>query len=284
MEMKLKTALGLSLTAMALVGFSLTVTAEEPESDSVNTEGRASFSPQTSNIDTIKPGTNDKIEMEGGNSEPVKVENIQLIHVPDFDFGNNETSVNTQDYAALNETYKNKGGTDKYVIPHFVQVGDVSGVQGTKWNVTVEQAMLFKEVMGSSGGSNNSLAHSLKATRINIYNQTLTNNVHTANVADVVTGLAIPSNSSVQIPVKDVDTTGAIAVLTSKASKTDETTTNGTISSVVFAANYNADDFGATGPGAASKNENVKLNVPQSDGVQAKAYVTNLIWTLTVEP
>ncbi|MFK4568280.1 WxL domain-containing protein [Enterococcus sp. UD-01] len=270
MKKTIKGMYGLSLAAIALVSFASPAAAVEGNKQ---TEGKASFVPQTGAIDTIKPGTNDKIEVDGGNTDPVIAGNVQLIRIPDFDFGNNETSVNTQSYAALNEKYKNKGGAEKYAIPHFVQVGDVSGVQGTKWNVTVEQDSLFK-----SG------EHTLKATRINIYNQTLTNNVHTANVADVVSGLAIPSSSSVQIPVKGADTTGAITVLTSKAGKTDETTTNGTISSVVFAGNYNAANFGADGPDVNSKNEDVKLSVPQSDGVQAKNYSTKLNWTLTVEP
>jgi hypothetical protein len=276
MKKTIKGILGLSLTTVALLSFAAPAAADDSataESQNAQTDGKASFVPQSANIDTIKPGTNDKIEVDGGNTTPVKVGAVQLIHIPDFDFGTNETSINSQEYAALNEKYKDKGGANKYAIPHFVQVGDVSGVQGTKWNVTVEQDALFK-----SG------QHTLRGTRINIYNQTLTNNVHAANVADVVTGLAIPSSSAVQIPVKGEETTGAIPVLTSKASTTDETTTNGTISSVVFASGYNAANFGATGPGTDSKNEDVKLSVPQSDGVQAKTYSTKLNWTLTVEP
>jgi hypothetical protein len=274
MKKSVKSILGLSLTTLAVTSFSIPVAAA-PQKDSVKTDGRASFSPQTTDIDAIKPGTDEKIDVEGGNTDPIKVANIQMIHVPDFDFGANETSVNTQDYQAIYESYTKKGETDKFAIPHFVQVGDVSGVQGTKWNVTVEQDALFKEAGG----------HSLKNSRINIYNQTLTNNVHATNVADVVTGLSIPSSSSAKIPVKGEETTGAIAVLTSKAAKTDAATTNGTISTVVFKKDYNAADFGtSTSPATTAKNDDVKLNVPQNDGVQAKAYNAKLTWTLTVEP
>ncbi|MTD41895.1 WxL domain-containing protein [Erwinia sp. CPCC 100877] len=272
MKKNIKGILSLSLATMALVSFA-SPAAAEAATESAKTDGKASFIPLSGNIDTIKPGTDEKIEVDGGNTEPIKVGSIQLIHIPDFDFGTNETSVNSQEYAALNEKYKNKGGADKYAIPHFVQVGDVSGIQGTKWKVTVEQDALFKAD-----------EHSLRGTRINIYNQTLTNNVHSTNVADVVTGLSIPSSSSIQIPVKGVETTGAIPVLTAKASKTDETTTNGTISSVVFADNYDAANFGAAGPAVNSKNEDVRLSVPQSDGVQTKNYSAKLTWSLTVEP
>ncbi|MFD2307135.1 WxL domain-containing protein [Enterococcus termitis] len=270
--MKKNKILGLSLLAVGALGFSTSAFAE---SAAVQTDGKASFVPQSGNINTIKPGTDEKIDIVDGNNERVTVENIQLMHVPDFDFGNNETSVDTKNYDAIYEHYQKSGDTTKYAIPHFVQVGDVSGVQGTAWAVTVEQDSLFKE----NGG------HSLKASRINIYNQALTNNVQTSNVADVVTGLTIPSDSSVQVPVKGVDSTGSIAVLTSKAGKTDGTTTNGTISSVVFQKDYDESNYGKTdSPALTDKNADVKLNVPQSDGVQAKTYGAKLNWTLTVGP
>ena len=269
--MKTTKILGLSLIAVGVLGFSVSASAE---TGAVKTDGKASFVPQSGDINTIKPGTDEKIDMVDGNNERVTVENVQLMHVPDFDFGNNETSVDTKNYDAIYVHYQKSGDTTKYSIPHFVQVGDVSGVQGTAWTVTVEQDSLFKETGG----------HSLKASRINVYNQTLTNNVQ-ASVADVVTGLTIPSDSAVQIPVKGSDTTGAIAVLTSKAGKTDQTTTNGTISSVVFQKEYDESKYGKTdSPALTDKNADVKLNVPQSDGVQAKFYSAKLNWTLTVEP
>lgn len=272
MKTTMKKIVGLSLVTLGTVGFALPVAAE---TGAVKTDGKASFVPQSGDINVIKPGTDEKIDIVDGNNERVTVANVQLMHVPDFDFGSNETSVDTKNYDAIYERYQKTGDTAKYAIPHFVQVGDVSGVQGTAWSVTVEQDALFKETGG----------HSLKASRINIYNQALTNNVHTGNVADVVTGLTIPSDSSVQIPVKGVDSTGTIAVLTSKAGKTDETTTNGTISSVVFKKEYDEANYGkADSPALTDKNVDVKLNVPQSDGVQAKAYSTKLNWTLTVGP
>ncbi|GGC97146.1 WxL domain-containing protein [Enterococcus wangshanyuanii] len=269
--MKANKVIGLSLLATGMLGFSVPAFAE---TGAVQTDGKASFVPQSGDINTIKPGTDEKIDMVDGNNERVTVENVQLMHVPDFDFGNNETSVDTKNYDAIYEHYQKSGDSTKYAIPHFVQVGDVSGAQGTAWTVTVEQDSLFKETGG----------HSLKASRINIYNQVLTNNVQ-STVADVVTGLTITSDSSVQIPVKGVDTTGSIAVLTSKAGKTDQTTTNGTISSVVFQKDYDESNYGKSdSPALTDKNADVKLNVPQSDGVQAKSYGAKLNWTLTVGP
>lgn len=268
----MKRVFGLSLVTVGIVGLGVPAFAE---AESVQTDGKASFVPQSGAINTIKPGTNEKIEVEGGEDNRVTVENIQLMHVPNFDFGSNETSVDTKNYDAIYERYKNTGDTARHAIPHFVQVGDVSGVQGTAWAVTVEQEALFKEAGG----------HSLKASRVNIYNQTLTNNVQTGNVADIITGLTIPSDSSVQVPVANVDTTGSVAVLTSKAGKTDQTTTNGTISSVVFQKDYDESNYGKIdSPAITDKNTDVKLNVPQSDGVQAKAYGAKLNWTLTVGP
>ncbi|MEI5990617.1 hypothetical protein A5881_002122 [Enterococcus termitis] len=267
-----KRILGLSLVTVGILSIATPAFAE---SESVQTDGKASFIPQSGAINTIKPGTDDKIDIVDGNTAHVTVENVQLMHVPDFDFGSNETSVDTKNYDAIYERYKKTGDTTKFAIPHFVQVGDVSGVQGTAWAVTVEQEALFK----AAGG------HSLKSSRVNLYNQTLTNNVQTGNVADVVTGLTIPSDTSVQVPVKGVDTAGSIAVLTSKAGKTDQTTTNGTISSVVFKKDYDETNYGkADSPALTDKNTDVKLNVPQSDGVQATAYGAKLNWTLTVGP
>lgn len=272
MKTTIKRILGLSFVTM---GALCIATPTFAETGAVKTDGKASFIPQSGDINTIKPGTDEKIDIVDGNNERVTVENIQLMHVPDFDFGSNETSVDTKNYDAIYEHYQKSGDTTKYAIPHFVQVGDVSGVQGTAWAVTVEQDALFKETGG----------HSLKGSRVNLYNQTLTNNVQTGNVADVVTGLTIPSDSSVQVPVKGVDTTGSIAVLTSKAGKTDQTTTNGTISSVVFQKDYDETNYGKPdSPALTDKNTDVKLNVPQSDGVQAKAYGAKLNWTLTVGP
>ncbi|ALS02539.1 hypothetical protein ATZ33_14475 [Enterococcus silesiacus] len=272
MKTTIKRILGLSLVTAGILSLSAPTSAE---AEPVQTDGKASFMPQTGAINTIKPGTDEKIEVEGGEGNRVTVENIQLMHVPNFDFGKNETSVDTKNYDAIYERYNKAGDATKYAIPHFVQVGDVSGVQGTAWAVTVEQEALFKE----NGG------HLLKASRVNLYNQTLTNNVQTGNVADVVTGLTIPSEGSVQVPVKGVDTTGSVAVLTSKAGKTDQTTTNGTISSVVFRKDYEESNYGKVdSPAVTDKNTDVKLNVPQSDGVQATAYGAKLNWTLTVGP
>jgi hypothetical protein len=241
----------------------------------VKSDGKASFVPQSGPIETVKPGSNEKITVVDGSDNRTALDNIQLMHVPDFNFGENETSVDTKDYEALYEHFKKENDATVYAIPQFVQVGDVTGVQGTKWSVTVEQDTLFTEAN----------KHTLKNSRINIYNQTLTNSVHSTNVQEVVTGLAIPTNSSVQIPVKSVDSTGAVTVLASKEGKTDNTTTNGTISSVVFSKDYAETAYGtASSPAITDTNSDVKLNVPQTDGVQKAAYSAKLTWTLAVGP
>lgn len=270
---KLTSVVGLGLIAMSVLG-----SASQASAAPLNTNGQASFVPQTGKIDTIKPGTDEKIEMDTGDNNGTTVSDIHLMHVPDFNFGyNNETSVNTKDYSVLYESYRVQGqDAPNYRIPQFVQVADVSGIQGKKWKVTVEQTGLLKETGG----------HALKGSRINLHAQTLTNNVQTGDLNEIITGAAIPVGDSLPIPVKDADSTGAITIFSSKAGKTDATTTNGTISSVVFQDNYNEADYGtASSPSVTDRNAGVKLNVPQSDGVQVgKEYLANLEWTLTVEP
>ncbi len=263
----------ISICGLAFVGMNLFTVPVQAETGAVISEGEATFVPQSGDIQTIKPGTDEKIKIEDGTDQSVTVDYIQLMHVPDFRFGSNETDVNTKNYDAIFEHYtKISDPATKYAIPHFVQVGDVSGVEGTKWKVTVEQGATFKEANG----------HTLKNTRIQLYNQTLTNNVRNDSVATMVKGLDIPKDGTVTIPVKGES--GPLAVLTSLAGK-DTASTNGTISSVVFEGDYQEASYGtASSPGLNEKNAGVKLNVPQSDGVQAKKYTAALNWTLTVEP
>lgn len=240
----------------------------------VKSDGKASFVPQTGDINIIKPGTNESIDMVDGSGNRVIVDNIQLMHVPDFEFGNNETDINTKDYSALYERYQKVGQTEKFAIPHFVQVGDTSGVEGTKWAVSVEQDTLLTE----SGG------HELKNSRIQLYDQTLTNNVRNTDVSNMVTGLTIPADSMISIPVATKDSTGPVSILTSKAG-TGSDSTNATITSNVLSKNYDETIYGKPGsPTLMDRNNSVKLNVLQSDSVQAKAYTTKLNWTLTVGP
>lgn len=240
----------------------------------ISSEMDATFTPKTGDIQMIKPGTDEKIDIVDGNTAHVTVGNVQLMHVPDFRFGSNETDVNTKKYDAIYEHYVKTGESEKFSIPHFIQVGDVSGVEGTKWKIEVEQVAPF-QVQETEG-------HVLANTRIQLYNHTLTNNVRNSSVASMVTGLVIPAESSVEVPVKGKQ--GAISVLASKGG-TGDSSTNGTITSTVFDKEYDAANYGAvSSPELTAKNQNVKLNVPQSDGVQAKKYTATLEWSLTIEP
>ncbi|MBP2097343.1 WxL domain-containing protein [Enterococcus rivorum] len=261
---------------LAMIGvFSLAIIPTEiVKATAITSDGEATFVPTQDVISTIKPGTDDTITIQGSSNNTVTVSDVHLLHVPDFKFGKNETSVMSKDYNVLYEQYKKIGSEDIYTIPQFIQVADMSGKQGTKWKVTVEQADLFTE----SGG------HKLKNSRIKINNQTLINNVNQTNVSNLISGIALTETDSITIPIKDKDS-GALSVITSKGGETDNTTTNGTISSVVLKDAYKESDYGKeNSPHLIDRNDDVFLSVPKSDGVQAKVYKTTLNWDLTIEP
>lgn len=247
------------------------------------TKGNVNFVVPSDYEDIIKPGTNDPIEFPDQKpDQQTQVGGVQLLHTPNFNFGENPLAPQGKDFTVQHETYteggKNNPGTTGYAIPQFVQVGDFSGKVGTAWKVDVEQDAIFADTAKS---------HSLKASRINIYGETLTNNFKQANVANMVTGISVPANGKVTIPVNTTDTTGPITVLSSKELTTEEGTTNATTSSVVFKKDYKEADYGSKAPAAPavnSRHDGVKLNVPAADSARLLAYETDLTWTLTAEP
>lgn len=227
-------------------------------------------------LDILKPGTNEPIEIvEGGNNRTPGA--IQIMHVPNFNFGvENELEINTANYAAFHEKYVLKSDKDKkaYVIPQFVQVGDISGDNSgaVKWDLSVDQDSKFKTE-----------GHELENSRIQIYDQTLTNNVRNENVLKMVKGINLSEGKAITIPLKS-DATGAVNVLSSLSGNGVDST-NGTISSNVFKKDYKESDYGETSKlKETDRNQSIKLNVPQSDSALAKKYTADLTWTLTTTP
>lgn len=264
------------ICAMALTSLFATaqIVSAAPETNSVQSDGKANFEVPKDLVDPVKPGTDDEIVIGG---EKVGVEGVQLLHVPTFDFGTNELKAKGDDLDVVHESYAYAKDKDtKYAVPLFVQVGDFSGKRATDWKVSVTQDTTFKETGG----------HELTNSRIRIFNQSFTNNLNESNASNMVTGVAIPENGHAVIPVTG-DTPDSLGIFSSKMVDTDEGTTNGSISSVVFKKAYDAKNYGpdaASAPELTSRYDDVQLNVPASDKAQAKAYSTKLTWTLTVEP
>ncbi len=237
----------------------------------VKTTGHASFTVPTEIGDVIKPGTDDGIVIGG---EQTQTEGVQLLHVPNFNFGQNALKAGGT-FDAIFENYQEGENTVSYAIPHFVEVGDFSGDVGTNWRINVEQDSLFKAPTEQG--------HELVLSRIHLHNPTLTNNLK--DVTALVTGPVMTAGYAT-IPVKGKDG-GSLSILTSKGGQADATSTHGTISSVVFKKGYDSEDYGSKAAGApslADKNTDVKLSVPSVDTARAKAYSTSLTWTLTIEP
>lgn len=241
------------------------------------TEGEGVFEISTDTVTPVKPGTDIEIEPENPITAE-KVSNVQLIHVPAFDFGLNDTTMNDKEYSVLNAAVKKKTETDLKEIPQFVQVADVSGKTGTPWEVTAEQDAVF--------ASNAATPHKLTNTRIRFYGTTATNNVRNDKVADMITELTLGGSGYTALPVKTVDA-GPISIIKSKAAVDVSGTTNGTITSLVFQDAYDEANFDTVVPPLKqnrAKNEDVKLAVPQTDGVQAAEYSADIVWTLTAGP
>lgn len=271
--MKLKKLAGLTLASiLALSTFGSTALA------TTTTKGEADFEASTETVKTVKPGTDEEIDPENPITAE-KLAGVQLLHVPGFDFGKNSTTMNDKEYDVLNTAYTKTSETDTKEIPQFVQVADVSGKTGTPWEVTAEQTAVFKTA--AAGG------HELPATRIRFYGTTATNNVRNDKVGDMVTQLALGATSGyTALPVKTVDA-GPISIVKSKAATDVSGTTNGTITSLVFKAGYDETNYNTVVPANKqdrAKNADVKLAVPQSDGVQAVAYSADIVWTLTAGP
>src|SRR5699024_1329299 len=107
------------------------------------TNGKAVFTPATDIVTPVKPGETTHIDPENPITA-IQTDGIQLIYVPNFNFGTNKVSLLNKSIPAEMLTYNKKGETTKYEIPHFVQVGDASGKVGTKWTVTAAQDDVFK--------------------------------------------------------------------------------------------------------------------------------------------
>ncbi|ALS01368.1 hypothetical protein ATZ33_08310 [Enterococcus silesiacus] len=265
------------VSAVLLASLLAAVPLANAEEKSVKTDGKATFTTPTDFEDVIKPGTNDPIDIEGPQTQ---IGGVQLLHVPNFDFGSNPLKPQGGEFDVKHETYKEKGQATEYAIPLFIEVGDFSGKVGTEWNVKVEQDTVFKD--SAVGGT-----HTLDKARIQVFNQKLHNNLNDANVANMITGINIPASSYAKVPVNVADSDGPLEVMKSKAAATVTDSTNGTISSVVLKENYNEADYGSAAAGApavGSKYSDVKLNVPAIDKAQTLNYATKLTWTLTVEP
>lgn len=255
------------ICAVALMSlFAATTTAA---AESASTDGKASFVVPTDYADTIKPGTDEKIDIKGGKTDS---KGVQLLHAPNFNFGENELKAKTDDIEVIHEEYTVEGDATKHAVPLFVQVGDFSGVLGTDWKVAVSQTGSFKAA-GEDG-------HELKNSRIRIFNQSFTNNTNETNASNMISGITIPSEKYAAIPVTGEDKTDSLQIIASKKDKTQDGTTNGTISSVVFKKDYSANES----PEVGSRYDDVQLNVPIEDKAQLKEYSTKLEWTLTVEP
>ncbi|MGG5341501.1 WxL domain-containing protein [Enterococcus sp. AZ192] len=260
------------ICAVALT--SLIATAQTASAESVKSDGKANFEVPTTIQDPVKPGTDEEIVIDG---EKTQVKGVQLLHAPTFDFGTNELKAKGDDLEVIHESYAHKGDEEtKYAVPLFVQVGDFSGQRQTNWNVSVSQDAMFKEAAG----------HTLANSRIRIFNQSFTNNLNNSNASNMVAGVAIPENGHAVIPVAS-ETPDSLNVFSSKKLDTNEGTTNGSISSVVFKKDYDESQYGsgaASAPALDTRYDDVQLNVPASDKAQAKAYSTKLTWSLTVEP
>lgn len=267
--------LGMTTTIIStlLLG-SLTVSAAPVTAKST---GEATFEADTNNWDVVKPGTDVKIEPENPTTQ-VKDGGVRLMHVPNFNFGQNSTSVNEANHPVKLNRFNKKGDADMIGMPQFTQVGDGSGKVGTKWEVTAEQDTVFT--------SNDADAHELTASRIRLFGATATNNQRNSSVANMVDIVSIPTaGGHTNIPVKTKDG-GPLAVLTSK-NATGADSTNNTISSVVFMDAYDETNFVATevaNVNDRAENADVKLNIPSSDSVQVKPYKADITWTLTVTP
>ncbi|WP_207695787.1 hypothetical protein DOK67_0001500 [Enterococcus sp. DIV0212c] len=268
------------ICAMALTSLFATaqIASAEPGTKSVKSDGKANFKVPKDLVDPVKPGTDEEIVIDGNK---VGVEGVQLLHVPAFDFGENELKAKGDDLNVAHESYAYAKDVDtKYAVPLFVQVGDFSGKRATDWKVSVTQDTTFKETEKETGG------HELTNSRIRIFNQSFTNNLNETNASNMVTGVTIPENGHAVIPVAG-DTPDSLGVFSSKMVDTDEGTTNGSISSVIFKKAYDANNYGpdaASAPALGARYDDVQLNVPASDKAQAKAYSTKLTWSLTVEP
>ncbi|WP_314062318.1 WxL domain-containing protein [uncultured Vagococcus sp.] len=200
---------------------------------------------------------------------------VYVTHLPNFSFGaDNKTDLKTAEYQAQLEKRTKNQGADTFHMPHSVQVADVSGNDLTTWKLSVSQDEAFK----TAGDKPKTLTNS----RIRIYGNTLTSSAHTnQELSGKLSGAALGSTDVFgtysEIPVGNAD---SLAVL---SNKTAGFTLN-SYSSAVFKDSYLAADYSVVKTPTAEKYEGVKLNVPAADQSQAKAYVANLTWTLTVEP
>jgi hypothetical protein len=222
--------------------------------------------------EALDPDTDEK-----GDPAPLPdANNVYVTHLPNISFGSNKTDLKTTEYKALTEERTKNQGAEAFYMPHSVQVADLSGNSATKWKLSVKQDKVFKTA--------DTTPHELANTRIRIYGSTLTNTTNSsADLASKIVGVALGQSDAFgaysEIPVAAQNQSDLVVL----ENKTAGFTLN-SYTSAVFENNYDAANYDATKTAAASRYEGIKLNVPASDQVQAKAYKASLTWTLTVEP
>lgn len=256
-------------TLLLLTG--VVVTAETTGAESV-TKGRIKFEKSKDLVgEVIKPEVpNQIIEPETGSSNTGL---LRIQHVPDFDFGLNALELGIQRFNAINEVFSNKNDVmpkERFAIPHFVQVTDNSGEDG-RWGLSVKASNFIGEKTGMELGltkihllgkklSNDSLADSVVASRVTVFNGN---------------GTTVINDTGVNLlEIKE------------------DQTTNGTITSLVFDNEYDKTKHYDVAPlfatpeeeselGETYKNPGVVLVKHGNDVASIKEnYVATLTWTL----
>lgn len=283
------------LATLTISGLILTIGARGA-SAAVKTDGKAEFKIET--VDptdpewgVIKPNPDPTVpDVPMKPTTPITPEvvgNVVLMHAPAFNFGENKIDTGDKDYSAFYETGQDVDplgaptGT-AFAIPHFVQVGDGSGLLDTDWDVTVIQDDYFTHM---TTGAATVGVPKLSATTIDLYGKTLTNSQHVAT--DVLEGLTASAAAKQSIPITTAPAASALTVLNRKdATQGATTATTGTISSVVFQDSYDEADYGtgsAIDPDT-ERTDAVKLHVPSGQNPVKGTYETKLTWTLSVAP
>jgi len=183
---------------------------------------------------------------------------ITLTHVPTINFGQNEIKAEDTTYQALYQTIKKQGEDEKLAFPHFVQVADLSG-KATSWVVSVYQAASFVSEDNES---------TLEDSRIILQEQTVTD-------FNGVSGLS-ENDKTINIGEDN-----KISVLSHNS---EGGSASGNIYNNVFVKDYSKEDYQDGQHKMDERYAGIVLDVPKSDGVAAKTYTANLVWSLEVGP
>lgn len=201
-------------------------------------------------------------------TEPIEPENplpsqkgITLTHVPTINFGENEIEAKDTKYQALYQTIKkqeNQENVKELAFPHFVQVADLSG-EATNWVVSVYQEAPFVSENDES---------TLKDSRINLQEQTVTDFKGVSGLSENDKTINIGEDN--KISVLSHNSEGGSA--------------SGNIYNNVFVKDYSKEDYQDGQHKVDERYAGIVLDVPKSDGVAAKTYTANLVWSLEVGP